>query len=114
MNITMPRLIAAYIAGPVVAVGITFAAFAVVPAVAGTEAPGPVAVQQTQEDDPSWDWRTMGNTCRGLYGNGVLECVSDPGVDPELWALDGHWSFVDETSTWIFCPTGRSDIECGS
>jgi hypothetical protein len=83
--------------------------------------PAPVQHSATQavshtieEDEPGWDWRTMGNGCRGI-GNGALECVGDPGADPVLWAMDGHWTYDDtQTHDWFFCPTGRSDLECGA
>ena len=69
MNVTMPRLIAAYITGAAVAVGITMAGIFGIPAAANTMASEPTqALQQIQEDDPGWDCRSRGNHVCGVTG----------------------------------------------
>lgn len=114
MNITSLKQVAGiYAAGMATAALVSLVG---IPAVAGavTEPAPTQATQQAEEDDPGWDWRTDGNGCRGLYGNGTLECTSYPVADAHIMSRSGHWTRITESQTWIFCPTGRSDMECGA
>lgn len=102
------------IARSIAAVALAVSAVTTMSACESTPAAVVNTPQTVQEDDPNWDWRTMGNTCRGI-GNGALECVKDPFVgDLGLPYVPGTWTWIDESSTWVFCPAGRSDIECGA
>lgn len=60
--------------------------------------------------------KSAGQDCHPLGGRGVaadvLECTQSPSA--ELRSRPGHWSPVTESATWVFCPKGRGDMECGA